>query len=104
VKELQMDALRVPVAEADLPSLIERVAAGEQVVLTRDGEAVAELWPPTVPRHRSPEAQEAWRRLIEMRKSLPPSPPGVSSVDIINELRDEREEAVCPSISMRARS
>ena len=99
-----MDALRVPVAEADLSDLIDRVAAGEQVVFTRDGEVVAELRPPVAPRHKSPEAQEAWRRLIELRDSLPPLPPGMSSVDLINEMREEREEAIWPSTSMRASS
>ena len=97
-----MDALRVPVADADLPSLIDRVAAGEQVVFTRDGEVVAELRPPVAPPHASPEPGEALRRLLALRDSLPPLPPGMSSVDIINEMHEEREEAIWPSTSMRA--
>ena len=83
-----MDALRVPVAEADLPALIERVAAGEQVVLTRDGQPVAELRQPILPRHKSPEAREAYRRLVELRESLPPAK--TSSVDLLREMYDEK--------------
>ena len=97
-----MDAVHVPVAEADLRSLIERVAAGEQVIFTQDGEPVAELRAPFVPRHKSPEAREAWRRLMEFRDSLPPLPPGSSSLDILREMREEREEAIWPSTSTRA--
>ena len=101
-----MDAYRVADAEAkiDSASLIDRAAAGEQVLITRDGEVVAELHPPAVPRPASPEAREAWRRLAKLRDSLPPLPPGTSSVDLIDELREEREEAVWPSTSMQAPS
>ena len=110
-----MDAYKVSENDVDLPSLIDRVAAGEQVVFTRKGQVVAGLHALTplemaaepgvhaVPKHKTPEAQEAWRRLAELRDSLPPLPPGMSSVDIINEMREEREEAICSSISTRAR-
>ncbi len=98
-----MDAHRVPVAEADLPSLIERVAAGEQVIFTRDGEPVAELRSPLGAGCRSPEASEALRNLLELRDSLPPMPPGMSSVDLLREMHEEREEAIWPSTSTRAR-
>jgi antitoxin (DNA-binding transcriptional repressor) of toxin-antitoxin stability system len=97
-----MHALRVPVAEADLPSLIERVAAGEQVILTRDGEAVAELQAPSQTSQPSLQAKEALRRLTELRTSLPPLPPGVSSVDLLREMHEEREEAIWPTTSTRA--
>ena len=107
-----MDAYRVSENDVDLPSLIDRVAAGEQVVFTRKGQVVAGLHaltpPETVveaglPKHKTLEAQEAWRRLAELRDSLPPLPAGMSSVDLINEMREEREEAICSSISTRAR-
>ena len=97
-----MDARRVPVAEADLPNLIERVAAGEQVVFTQDGEPVAELWPPAEPGCRSSKASEALHHLLDLRDSLPPLPPGMSSVDVLREMYDEREEAIWPSTSTRA--
>ena len=79
-----MDALRVPIAEADLPSLIERAAAGERVVFTRDGEVVAELHPID----RKAAAREALMRLAELRTSLPPAPK--SSVEVLREMYDER--------------
>ena len=97
-----MDAYRVPVAEADLPSLIERVVAGEQVVFTQDREPVAELWPPPDAGCRSHKASEALRHLLDLRDSLPPLPPGMSSLDLLRETYDEREEAIWPSTSTRA--
>ena len=83
-----MDAVWVPVAEADLPSLIERVAAGEQVGLTQDGEAVAELRRPVVARHKSPQARDAYRRMAELRDSLPPAT--TTSVELLRQMYEER--------------
>ena len=99
-----MDAYRVAEAEAkaELPSLIDRVAAGEQVLITRGGEVVAELHPPAAPHQGLPEPGAALRRLQELRDSLPPLPPGMSSLDLLNEMYEEREEAIWPSTSTRA--
>jgi antitoxin (DNA-binding transcriptional repressor) of toxin-antitoxin stability system len=98
-----MDAHRVSESEAEagLRALIDRVVSGEPVVITRDGQPVAELRaapvtqrpaPDAGPKHRTPEAEEAWRRLKELRDSLPPS--DISSVDLIDEIREERELSV----------
>ncbi len=98
-----MDAYTVSETDVDLPSLIDRVAAGEQVVFTRKGQVVAGLHaltpsealepdPSAGPKHKTPVAREAYRRLAELRDSLPPSP--VSSVDILNEMWEERENAI----------
>lgn len=70
------------------------------MVITRDGEPVAELRsavhkplvPAGTPRHRTPEAEEAWRRLAELHDSI--GPVGISAVDLINEMREERELSV----------
>ena len=98
-----VDAYTVSETDVDLPSLIDRVAAGEQVVFTRKGQVVAGLHaltpsealepdPSAGPKHKTPVAREAYRRLAELRDSLPPSP--VSSVDILNEMWEERENAI----------
>ena len=80
-----MEALRVPVAEADLPSLVERVAAGDQVELTQNGKVVAELRP--VDRAA---AMAALDRLTALRKSLPSAP--VSSVQLLDMIYEERRD------------
>ncbi len=82
-------------AQADLTSLVDRAVAGEQVVITRDGSPVAELrrvgpeeaTSPAVTRHRKAEAQEALRRLAELRESLPPL--GMSSVEFLRQMYSE---------------
>ena len=82
-------------AQADLTILVDRAAAGEQVVITRDGQPVAELRSVSPvakiasagPRQRTPEAQEALRRLAEMRETLPPL--GISSVEFLREMYSE---------------
>ena len=55
--------------------VIDRVAAGERVTITRDGKAVAELRP--LPRPRATAAA-----LIERFRRLPPVDPGRFRVDI----------------------
>ena len=55
--------------------VIDRVAAGERVIITRDGKAVAELRP--LPRPRSTAAA-----LIERFRRLPPVDPVRFRVDV----------------------
>ena len=105
-----MEAYRVAEveAQADFTNLVDRAAAGEQVVIIRDGRPIAELrgvnreeaTPSAEPRHRTPEAQEAWRRLAELRDSI--GPVGISSVELINQMREERELAIWGSTLTQA--
>ena len=69
-------------AKAHLSELIDRVEAGETVVITRRGKAVARLDGITTP--RKPIDFEGLKRL---RESLPPL--DRPSVDIIRHMRDE---------------
>ena len=55
--------------------VIDRVAAGERVTITRDGKAVAELRP--LPRPRATAAA-----LIERFRRLPPVDPGQFRADV----------------------
>ena len=80
-----MDAYRVSECEADLVSLVDRVAAGEQVLITRDGEPVAELRPV-----EKAAAMAALDRLAELRNALPPAP--MSSVQLLDAMYEERRD------------
>jgi prevent-host-death family protein len=63
------------VAEAkdNLPSLIAKAEAGEQVIITRHGKPAVELKPVRqAPAQRDPEAvSAAYERLRQLRESLP---------------------------------
>ena len=54
-------------ARAHLPRLLDRVARGESLIITRHGKPVAQLVPVTGERDR---AQEASARIIERRRHL----------------------------------
>lgn len=62
--------------------ILDRVARGEHVTITRDGAPVAELSPLAVPRR-------ALSVLVESRRSLPPIDPGTLRADI-DEIVDQR--------------
>jgi prevent-host-death family protein len=68
-------------ARAHLPALLDRVATGERITITRRGVAVAVLTPPLV--MGKTNVQEAIRTILESRKRLHLG--GIS-------LRDMREE------------
>ncbi len=64
-----------------LPDLIDRVEAGEEIVITRQGRPVARLVPAPRPRKILPP-------LAEFRKRM--GPPGTPAERLLREERDER--------------
>lgn len=67
---------------SDLDGLVERVALGETVELTRDGKTVARIVPAEDKRPGPP----SWAELTELRKGVT-LPEGVSIKDLINDGR-----------------
>ena len=55
-------------AKTHLPKLLERVAHGESIMITRHGQAVAMLVPPQM--DRKDEVREAVRKMRELRKGV----------------------------------
>lgn len=78
-----MSTVNLAVAKAQLSELINKVEAGEEVVITRHGRPVARVVPATPLKQPVP-----LERLAELRKSLPPWE-GKSSAKLLRELRDE---------------
>lgn len=76
-----MSAVNLAVAKAQLSELINRVEAGEEVVITRHGRPVARVVPATPLKQPVP-----LRRLAELRKQLPARKG--SSAQVLRELRD----------------
>ena len=76
------------VAEAKnrLPSLIDKAAAGEEVVITRHGKPVVELRP-TERSDGLPRTPGAYERLIATRGKGPKV--SVTSVQLLNDLYEE---------------
>ena len=58
-------------AKTHLPQLLDRVARGERLTITRHGKPVAELIPVTTDRQR---AQQAAARIVERRRHLKRAP------------------------------
>ncbi len=77
-----MSEVSVAEAKAHLSDILNRVEAGESIVITRRGKAVARL--SAVEKPRKPIDFEALRRL---RERLPPLER--SAGEIIREMRDE---------------
>jgi prevent-host-death family protein len=79
---------RYSIAEArnNLPELIDKALAGEEVTLTREGEAVVELRPSAPLRTPRPLGEAEWRRLRARRAARPPL--GEDSVAVIRAMRD----------------
>ncbi len=71
-------------AKAHLSELLDKVEAGEEVVITRHGRATARLQP--VLRPKRPLA-EALDELAAFRAKLPPQKR--SSAELLREMRDE---------------
>jgi prevent-host-death family protein len=80
--EAAMTEVSVAEAKTHLSKILDLVEAGESVVITRRGKAVATL--SAVAKPRKPIDFEALRRL---RESMPMSE--VSSADLIRQMRDE---------------
>jgi prevent-host-death family protein len=75
-----MSTISVAEAKAHLSELLDRVEAGEEVVITRRGKVIARLCS-VVP------AREPLVSLAELRSSLPKVTK--RSTDVVRELRDE---------------
>ncbi len=80
-----MSAYSVADAEAGLLSLIDRALAGEEVIITRNGEPVVELRP-TVDTVAA-EKRAATARFLANRFKPPPGTP--TSVELLNMIYDE---------------
>jgi prevent-host-death family protein len=74
-----MSTVSVAEAKAKLSELLDRVAAGEEVVITRHGKPVAKL--------STAKKKIPLRSLAELRAKLPPW--DRPSWEIIREMRDE---------------
>lgn len=68
-------------ARQNLPGLIDQVAAGDEIIITRQGRAVARLVPVTVAHHKLPP-------LGELRNKM-----GATGSPSSQLLRDERDQA-----------
>ncbi len=55
-------------AKTHLPQLLERVARGETILITRHGQAIAMLVPPTA--ENKPDVREVVARMRELRKGV----------------------------------
>lgn len=64
-----MREVRLTEAKADLPRLIDAVAQGETVIITRHGRAVARLVPE--PQHPVPEIRDIMREIAAFRQNMP---------------------------------
>ena len=78
-------------AKNNLSELIARAERGEEVVITRHGQPVAEIrgvQADASPRRRVTQAGLAW--LASVRVTLPPGSPG--AVGLIEQMRDDGDE------------
>lgn len=80
-----MSTVSVAEAKAKLSELLDKVEAGEEVVITRHGKPVAKM-SATAPRPKRP-LKEALAELAEFRASRPGW--GGSSAELLRQLRDE---------------
>jgi antitoxin (DNA-binding transcriptional repressor) of toxin-antitoxin stability system len=80
-----MSAYSVAEAKNNLPSLIAKAEAGEEVVITRHGKPVAELRARTPVAGMSPSV--AYERLAGGRLTL--KTPGLTSVQILDEMYED---------------
>ncbi len=71
-------------AKDSFSKLLDKAEAGEEVVITRRGEVIAELRPKRV---AAASRDDLFERLQILRESLPPLP--MSAAQLIREMRDE---------------
>ena len=83
-----MATYSVAEAKAKLPSLIDKAAAGEEVVITRHGKPVAELRPKAA---RDPALAAALYDRMTARRDAGPRI-ARTSVEILNEMYEETED------------
>jgi prevent-host-death family protein len=82
-----MSTYSIAEARNGLPGLINKAKAGERVTITRRGEAVAELVPIQTEPEKDPRAMHAW---LKSRAKRRPLPSGVTSLDILQAMKDEK--------------
>jgi len=80
---IAMSSYSVAEAKNGLPSLIDKVLAGEEVVITRRGQEVVELR-----RRTKPEPDYGSTEWL-LARPRPRLRTGVSTTDVIRQLRDE---------------
>lgn len=78
-----MSAHSIAEAKARFSELLKRAEAGEEIVITRRGEAVARLAPISVERKPAD-----WARIDALRNRMPPMK--TNSAEIVRTLREER--------------
>lgn len=76
-----MKQVGIKQARQHLPDLIDQVEAGEEILITRQGKAVAKLIP-------APTSAKQLPSLAEFRKGL--GRPGTPSAQLLREERDAR--------------
>jgi antitoxin (DNA-binding transcriptional repressor) of toxin-antitoxin stability system len=81
-----MSSYSIAEARSGLPRLIDKALAGERVVITRRGQAVAEINPTRDESKKNPRAGLEW--LAERRKTRPSLPR--PSLEILQEMKDEK--------------
>lgn len=75
-------------AKTHLPKLLERVARGERITITKHGRPVAELIPAGQPdRERQ---RKAWDELMALRKALKARGMGASRAEILAWIKEGR--------------
>ncbi len=79
-----MSTYSVADAEAGLPSLIDRALAGEEVIITRNGEPVVELRPTAVPAEAVIGSTEWF-----LSRRVKPAAGAPTSVELLNMIYDE---------------
>ena len=74
------------VAEAknSLPKLLDKACAGEEVIITRRGEVIAEIRPKVSASVPSDDIYERLKRFRDSQKMVP-----IDSADLIRQMRDE---------------
>lgn len=80
-----MPLYSVAQAKNELPRLLDKAIAGEDVIITRRGIVVAELRAKTIPVPLDDD--DIYERLRRFRESQ--SPVGIKSADLIRQIRDE---------------
>ncbi|MCY4427234.1 MAG: type II toxin-antitoxin system prevent-host-death family antitoxin [Halieaceae bacterium] len=77
-----MDTVNLAQAKARLSELLDKVEAGQEVVITRRGKAVAHLSPVLRPKKALPLGELAWFRASMPRLRRP-------ATELLREARDE---------------
>ena len=82
-----MSTYSVAEAKNTLPSLIDKAAAGEEVIITRHGKPVAELR--ATPQKTKMPTREGFERLRAGRKAI--GSVGITSVELLNLIYEDPE-------------